>query len=134
MANVAFVDGLIEQMVEEVRVTVFGLADPCVNPREELPAIARRWTRTLAASNPYFRQRMSPENQNAWLRAHGYGANAPDDEAPVLALVTQTIERFVQAYVAYGEGRIKQDQAEFWIDTAVEDCSCMLRGLENRAD
>lgn len=36
MANVSFVGALMEQLVEEVRVTVFGLANPGLSPREKI--------------------------------------------------------------------------------------------------
>jgi len=134
MANVAFVNGLLAQMIEEVRIILFGLADPGVNPYEELPRVAARWASILGARNPNFAQTMTPDAQDEWLKAHGYTAEETDAGAPVRALVTETIDRFAQAFAAHAEGRIGDEQAEFWIDAALEDCSCLLRGLENPAD
>lgn len=134
MANVAFLDGLLAQMVEETRIILFGLADPGVNPQQELPRVADKWARMLGARNSDFTQKMTPQAQDAWLRAHGYATADAGAGAPVRALVTDTLERFVQAFAAHAEGRIGDEQAEFWIDAALEDCSCLLRGFENKAD
>lgn len=134
MANVSFVDGLLEQMVEETRIILFGIADPGVNPQQEMPRVAEKWAGILGAGNPNFAQKMTVQAQDKWLRVHGYGRGDAEVDAPVLALVTDTLERFVQAFAAHAEGRIGHEQAGFWMDAAIEDCSCMLRGFENRAD
>jgi len=134
IANVAFVDGLLAQMIEEVRVVLFGLAEPAINPQRELPRVAEKWARILGAGNPNFAQKMTPKGQDEWLRAHGYATGEAGTGASVLALVKETLERFVQAYGAHADGRIGDEQANFWLDAAAEDCSCMLRGLENRAE
>lgn len=134
MANVAFVNGLLAQMAEETRIILFGLADPGVNPQQELPRVADKWARILGARNPNFAQKMTPQAQDSWLKAHGYATADAGAGASVRALVTETLERFVQAFAAHAERRIGDEQAEFWIDAALEDCSCMLRGLENPAD
>lgn len=89
IANVAFVDGLLAQMIEEVRVVLFGLAEPAINPQRELPRVAEKWARILGAGNPNFAQKMTPKGQDEWLRAHGYATGEAGTGASVLALVKE---------------------------------------------
>lgn len=134
MDDALFVDALVRQMLEQARRILFGLDVPNADPQQEMPALAKKWASILDARNDDFVQKLTPEAQRTFLKAHGYGSEASDPTAPLLALVTETIARFAEACVAYAEGRIGYEQATFWIETAIEDCSCLMRGLENRAD
>lgn len=134
MGDPHFVDAQVRAMFEEARRLLFGVDDPNASPRDAAPALIQKWATIFDARNPDFVQTMTAEAQDCWLKAHGCGSEDTEPGAPVLALVAHTLGRFVEACSEHVAGRIDDDQARFWIDAAIEDCACLLLGLENSAD
>ena len=134
MGDPQFVDGLIREMLDETRKMLFEAPSEDINPQVEIKKIAEKWRDRLWAGNDEFTQTMSVEGQNAWLALHNLGVEDPDPRTGVGGLVSATLGRFVEAVVPFAEGRIHTDQLEFWLEAAIEDCVCMLLGIENPAD
>ncbi len=134
MGDPEFVETLVRRMFEEARRILFGLDAEHPSPQLAAPDLARRWARVFDARNTQYIQTMSPQAQEIWLKAHGCGTDDIEPGAPILALVAHTLGRFADACTAFDAGRIGDEQAQFWIDAAVEDCTCLLLGLENSAD
>lgn len=134
MGDPVFVEGLVRKMLEEVRRLLWGLDDPNLSFRTELPKLGERWIKVFSARNPDFVQTMTPEAQQVWLQNHGLAKDDPDELAPINCLLANTIGRFADACMRLEEGQMKEEQAQFWIATAIEDCTCLLLGVENYAD
>lgn len=134
MGDPQFVDGLIREMLDETRRALVEAPSEETNPQVEIKKIAEKWRDRLWAGNAQFTQTMSVEAQNAWLAVHNLGVDDPGPRAGVGGLVVATLKRFVEAVVPFAEGRIHSDQLEFWLEAAIEDCVCMLLGIENPAD
>ena len=134
MGDPVFVEAQVRQMLEELRRILCGIDDPDINPQLAMPALAYRWARVFDARNEQLAQTMSPEAQDTWLKSLGYGTEDTEPGQPVLALVANTLLRFTGACQGHQEGRLHDDQAQFEIDTAVEDCVMFLLGPPNPAD
>jgi hypothetical protein len=132
MADPAFVESLVRRMVEDARAVAH-------SPEHDraLSAIIAMWATEFSPENPAYAQKWSlAEALSIFLRLRGYGQGTPaeDFDAPVKALLSATIKLCLRADQALRNGEIHSDQALFWVDAAVEDCQCFLRGFENRAD
>lgn len=132
MGDPTFVDSRVRAMFDEARKILF---EAC-NPQAEVPGLIDRWTKEFSPRNPAYVQILSPVALSTFLRQRGCGTDdSPEDtDAPVAALLAHTIGRFAEAAIAFHEERIDGEQLQFAIDTAVEDCMMLLRGLDNPAD
>jgi hypothetical protein len=130
MGDADFVEGRVRVMLDEARKVLTSAP----NPPEAITKLAHQWAREFSADNEAYTQTWDAEAQDLFLKAHGLGAsdNAPGD--PVLALVAETLRRFTSAAQQFHDGDIDSSQMQFEIDTAVEDCQMLLRGLDNPAD
>jgi hypothetical protein len=131
MANPHFVEGMVRFMVTQVtsaRCALEGAAEAEI----ALDALLENWTTFFSASNHLVEQRMSPDLQAQWLISQGYGGQNSPSERPVKVLMRRTAERALAAAFPYED--ISSDQADFWMETAVEDCVATLLGFRNSAD
>lgn len=132
MGDPDVVDGLVRVMFNEARAIMFE-AD---NPQAEVPGFIDRWTAKLSPDNDAYVQTWSARSLATFLRARGFGTDDPDTDtaAPLKAMLAWTVGRFVKAGTNFHDEKIDESQLQFEIETAVEDCSCLLRGLDNPAD
>lgn len=132
MADPEFVESLVRRMVGDARAV--SDSPQC---EQDLSVIVAMWATEFSPENPAYAQKWSgPEALSIFLRLRGYGRGTPaeDFDAPVKALLSATIKLCLRADQKLRGGEIHSDQASFWVDTAVEDCQCFLRGSENLAD
>ena len=133
MGDPMFVEGQVREMLDDCRKLLLEAPEGS-NPQIEIKNLAYTWSERFWAGNSEFVQTMTPQAQAVWLQGHGLGDEEIDPKAPVTCLVAVTLGRFVDAVVPFAEGRIHRDQVEFWLEAAIEDCTCMLLGIENAAD
>lgn len=133
MGDPDVVDGLVRQMLDETRIMLFE-GKPGSNPQVEIQNIAAKWGKIFYAGNPDYQQTLTPEGQAAWLKEHDLGTDDTELDQPVLALVAETLKLFASACTDFVNQQIDEEQLQFRLDTAVEDCVCMLLGIENPAD
>jgi hypothetical protein len=133
MGDPDVVDGLVRAMLLEANKALFA-AEPGSNPQDTIKQIALKWGKLFYAGNDDYQQTLTPEGQAIWLQQHGLGAEDTELDQPVLALVAETLKRFTSASMAHANGQIDDEQLQFRLDAAVEDCVMMLLGLENSAD
>lgn len=130
MGDEEFVDGRVRLMMDEARKIL--AADP--NPPAAIRTLVSKWAREFRADNPAYVQTWDLDAQDTFLKARGIGSNDNTPGDPVVALVAETLRRFVEAAVQFHDGDITADQMQFAIDTAAEDCTSLLRGMDNPAD
>jgi hypothetical protein len=130
MGDAEFVEGRIRVMLDEARKVL----ESAPNPPQAITGIAHKFGREFRADNEDYVQTWDIDAQDIFLKARGLGSddNAPGD--PVLALVAETLRRFCTAAQQFHEDTIDASQMQFAIDTAVEDCMMLLRGMDNPAD
>jgi hypothetical protein len=131
MADRMFVEDLVREMLRQTRNLLLG---PLRGGPPELKMLVAKWAETLFAGNEAFAQTMVPEAQAAWLRLHYLGTDDPNVRGPVTALVAMTVNRFANAILEEARGNLDDEQLEFRLETAVEDCTCWAMGIENPAD
>lgn len=130
MGDPEYVEGQVRLMLDEARDVLFEGKEP----QAEIVALANKWAKRFRADNDDLVQTLSLASQDVWLKSRGLGTDDSEPGAPVLALVAHTLGRFVDAATAYHDEKIGTDQLQFAIDTAVEDCTMLLLGLDNAAD
>jgi hypothetical protein len=128
MGDLTFVEGKVREMVKE-------LHDLCHDgkPHEasEFVALVEKWTRELSPSNTAYIQTLSPESLAAFLKKRGLGTEETDPDGPLRCLLAETLGRYLDATTALQEGKMDEEMWEFAIDTAIEDCTYFLVGLDN---
>lgn len=135
MGDPAFVDGQVRAMADELRVALFEAPEGS-NPQAIVVDIAKKYADLFCASNTDFIQTMTPEAQSVWLREHGLGNQDPPEDlkSPVTCLVSATLKKLAYGTTQHAEQQIDDEQLQFILDTGIEDCTCMLLGIENYAD
>lgn len=139
MGDPDFVEAQVRDMLAKVvEVRTKYLAEPdgdkaAADAQAAVQGVLTIWGQTLAADNGAIVQTMSLASQAAWLRQHGFGANDEDDHDPVRALLANTVRQVIEAGAAHENG-LSEEDAQFRVDAAVEDCVSMLLGMENSGD
>ena len=132
IADPEFVESLVRRMLEDARTIPL---DP--DHKQEMSELVAMWAQEFSPDNPAYAQKWScPEGLSISLRLKGYGNDSPPEDfnAPIKDLLMKTLRACLRADADLSEGQIECDQSEFWIDCAVEDCQCLLRGYDNPAD
>ena len=132
MGDPEFVDTQVRAMFDEARRILF----EHVNPPSAVAPLVDKWAKQFSPANDDYVQTLSVASLNKFLRDRGIGTNDAEDDAlaPVRALVATTLDRFVEASIAYHEEKTDDEQLKFAIDTAAEDFVSLIRGLDNPAD
>jgi len=131
MGDLTFVEGRVRDMVKELHDLVH---DGKPHEASEIVALIEKWTRELSPSNTAYIQTMSPESLATFLKKRGLGTKDTDPDDPLRALIAETLNRYLEATRALQEGKMDEEMWEFAIDTAIEDCTYLLVGLDNPAD
>jgi hypothetical protein len=134
MGDPEVVGEIVKEMLDEVRKLLLEAPETTTNPQAELKPLIARYADKLYAGNSEYVQTMTPEAQVQWLQDHGLGTEDTDPKGPITCLIAATIKRFCNAVIPFAEQQIDEDQCQFRIDTAIEDCTAMLLGVENPAD
>jgi hypothetical protein len=100
----------------------------------QIVAIVEKWVRELSPSNPAYIQTLSPESLAAFLKRRGLGTQDTDPDGPLRALIAETLIRYVDAVTDLRDEKITEEQWQFTMDAAIEDCVHFLLGLDNPAD
>lgn len=137
MGDPEFVEGKVRQMFDEARGLMFegtldGRAYP--NPQHGVAPLIEKWAKELGPANPAYIQTMSVGALDLFLKSRGFGTDDTVPGDPIKALLAETVGRFARAATRYHNGEATDEQLAFEIDTAVEDCVALLRGLDNPAD
>lgn len=137
MGDPEFVEGKVRQMLDEARGLMFeGKLDGRTysKPQHGVAPLIEKWAKELGPANADYIQTMSVDALDLFLKSRGFGTNDNRPGDPVKALLAETVGRFASAATRYHGGEATDEQLAFEIDTAVEDCVALLRGLDNPAD
>jgi hypothetical protein len=131
MGDLEFVEERVRAMVKEAH---DAMHDGKPDDGGQIAAIVERWVKEFTPANKAYTQTLSVGAQAAFLRKLGLGTNDTDPDGPLRALIAETLIRYVDAAVALREDQIDEDNWQFQIDAAIEDCTHFLVGLDNPAD
>lgn len=133
MGDPEVVDGIVRQLAHDVSDALLAAKDGS-NPQIAIKALAEKYRDIFYAGNTSYVQTLSPEAQMVWLQRHDIGTDETDPRQVAGCLAVVTIERLSSAIIDHAEEQIDDDQLQFRLDTAIEDCVTLLLGIENRAD
>jgi hypothetical protein len=131
MGDLSFVEERVREMVKEAH---DAMHDGNSDDRGQIIAIVEKWVREFSPSNTAYIQTLSVESLGAFLKKRGLGTQDTDPDGPLRALIAESLIRYVDATVELRDEKIDEEQWEFAIAAAVEDCTYFIVGLDNPAD
>lgn len=133
MGDPDVVDAMVRGMAHELSDALFAAPEGS-NPQLAVHRLADKYGALFYAGNPDYQQTLTPEAQAVWLQDHNLGTAETDPRKVAGCLAVATLNDLVTAMLAQASGQIDDEQLQFRLDSAIEDCTSLLLGVENPAD